>query len=776
MQVTSKQNHEQDKAPDLSQLWLKYFAYWPVFVLLLLICVAAAWFYLNYSIPRYQASARILIKDETKGVDHSEALNFLNMIGTKKVLENEKEVIASKPLLSKVVLALHLYADIYQVNNMSHSSAYESSPVRIQAKNPEQIQNSDITRFSFDRASQTVSVEKVKYPLNQWALVGQDTIQFVQNPRYDGSAITHYYFRLINPNSAAAEIQSNLRVTPAGKMSTILNLSLKDQNPRRGEEILNRLMFEYDNTSLNDKNVLASNTLKFVQDRLELVSKELTDVESKMEAYKTNESAFDISTQGELFLQNVSQNDQALSGINMQLAVLKEVEQYVATKGAKGAIVPSTLGIDDQTLLNLLGLLYDAELQYERLKETEGENSASLIAVVNQIEKLRPNILESIQNLNINLQARKLNLQNTNEEYAASLNQIPRKEKELIQINREHTIISEIYSFLLEKREESALSYASTLPATTIVENAESSNEPVSPKPAIVYLLATLFPVIIGFGAVTVKESLNTKILFRHEIESVSNAPVSGEIAYSKSDSRIVIGKNKKTFIANQFRQLRVALKQHDGFNACKRILVTSSISGEGKSFVALNLAVSFALIGKKTAIIELDITNPAITSRTSVESTPGIFDYLRGISEAEEIVQRTPIHENLFVISAGTPIAEYSEILENGRINELISYYSEIFDCIIIDSAPVNSNTDASIVSSICDSTLFVIRHNYTPKVFIQRLDQIVNINQLKNLSVVFNGIKPRGFGRHLYGFGYGYGYVYNERKQNKVDVQVDN
>jgi capsular exopolysaccharide synthesis family protein len=325
---------------------------------------------------------------------------------------------------------------------------------------------------------------------------------------------------------------------------------------------------------------------------------------------------------------------------------------------------------------------------------------------------------------------------------------------------------------LLEKQEDLTLSHAASIPGATIVDFAEATGYPVSPKPKKVYLLAFAIPVVAGIGIITLKETFNSKVLFRYEIENMTSYPVIGEIVHNKTMAPIVTGKMERTFIAEQFRALRVSLTLNKTRENYKKILVTSTIAGEGKSFIALNLAFTFALTGKRVVLMELDINNPNICNKLNIAPSPGIADYLQGKCSLESIIKQHDDPANLFVMPAGRyPEKHFSELLETGKIQELINHLGNLFDYVIIDIAPVGSITDAYILSACCDKTLYVVRHKYTPKIFVQRLDQN---DQLINIAVVFNDIRARGFGKYHFGYGYGYGYVYNDknRKNETADI----
>jgi tyrosine-protein kinase Etk/Wzc len=774
MQGKTENGEAKLKKVDLYQLWLRYVVYWPYFLILMILSLGAAWLYLRLTTPLYEATARILIKDETKGAEDAKGIEFLNMANTTKLIENESEVLSSKTLIFGVVKDLDLYAQIYTEGQFRDKPAYTSCPVRIQAKHPDELVASEKIFFTVDKSLEKVNILGISYPLDTWVNILGDSLRFKPNPRYDGSLFKQYYYTLVPPSDLGWAIKAHLEVVSISKSSTILELLLKDAVPERAEDILNGLMTDYNKATVNNKNTLASNTLYFVEDRLRNVASELDSVESRIQAYKENTGAIDISTEGGLFLKNVSDNDQKISEINMQLAVLEQIEDYVLAKNNRAGIVPSTLGIDDPILSNLLNLLYNAELEYEKLKNTEGPNSTALVAINNQVTKIRPSIIENIRSHKKTLEARKDNLQSTNNNYSSAIRTIPQREKQLVDINRERSIISGIYTFLLEKREDLSLSHAASIPGATIVDQAEAPGYPVKPKARNVYLLAFAIPILAGMGTITLKESLNSKILFRHEIEDLTAYPVIGEIIHNKTIAPIVTGKNERTFIAEQFRQLRVSLTLNKNKGNFKRILVTSTITGEGKSFIALNLALTFALTGKSVVLIELDINNPNISNKVNINASPGMADYLQDKCSLEEIIKPYEQLGNLSVIPAGKyPEKHFTELLENERMHELIDHLSNTFDYVIIDTAPVSSITDAYILSAHCDITLYIVRHKYTPKVFVQRLDQN---DQLINIAVVFNDIRARGFGKYHFGYGYGYGYAYNEKSKNTqtADIKV--
>ncbi|HEX8313717.1 MAG TPA: polysaccharide biosynthesis tyrosine autokinase [Flavisolibacter sp.] len=760
----------------LANVVFRYLPYWPLFILLVFLAGAGAWLYLRFQTPLYESTARLMIKDEKKGTENAKALEDLNIISSKKIIENEIEVIQSRTLLNNVIKSLKLYAPVYEEGKFRTVSAYLSSPIRIEAEIPEKIQEVPKVEFAYDDKKKVVVINGSTYLLNKWVTTPHGTLRFLPNERFAGAADGQLYFSLLPLKNVASSLLSRLTAKAPNKQASILNLILRDEVPERGEDILNELIVDYNKAIIKDKNILAANTLAFVEDRLKGVEKDLDSIERKTEQYKSRKGAINISEQGKLFLQNVSMNDQKLADINMQLAALGQVEGYVHSKDAQTGIVPSTLGVDP-LLSQLLTKLYTSEVEYESLKKTTGEGNPQMVALAKQIQSMRPSIMENIRTQKQSLLASRNNLSATNGSYNSMLQTIPETERELIDINREQSIKNGIYSFLLQKREETALSQASTVSDSRIVDPAESSASPVTPKPKVIYLSAFLIALFGGIGVVTARESLSRKILFRHEIESLTSQPIIGEIvAENNSKDPIVIGETNKTFIAEQFRRLRSTLKFIGINSKNKRILVTSAISGEGKSFVATNLALSLALTGKKVVLIDCDLNNPSLNNKLRIHNEKGITEYLLGKNEPEDIIRETDLNENLFFISTGSLPHNPSELIMSGRMEELLNRLDGLFDYIVIDTAPVSPVTDAYTLSPLCSATLFVIRHKYTPKVFVQRIDEENKMSQLKNLAIVFNGVQSRGFGNKNYGYGYGYGYIFKDKDERYQQLGLKN
>ncbi len=776
MRVTHKKGIEEHDENIFSQLLFRYLPFWPLFLTLFLICGAGAWAYLRYATPVYESSASILVKDEKKGVDDANLMEQLDLFGSKKLVENEIEVIQSKILMRQLVKNLCLYAPVTYEGKIRSMSAYIFSPVRIELKNPDMLVEQKKVYFDYDSARQLVMLGNNSHPLGTWFTNDSlGTIRFISNPYYRAPPVKKpLYFSLVSVKKVADKIADGLKVTQATKLASVIIMKLRDAIPQRSEDILNGLIEVYDKAAIDDKNALASNTLKFINARLRLVTGELDSVEAGIQKYKTKEGIIDISAQGQAYLDNVGANDQKLSMINVQLAVMDQVEGYIKSNSGQTDIIPSTFGVTDPDLSQMLGKFYDLQVQYEGLRKTTAENNPLLSSLRNQIEKIRPALLEDIKGLRRNLETSKENLTSTSNQYASIMKALPQKEKGLVEISRQQVVKNGIYSFLLQKREETALSYNSAIADTRLVDDADTPDKPISPKPLLIYIMAIIAAFGIGAGLVAVREIFTRNIIFRKEIEEYTSVPVIAEILNSPTgSSALVMKEGEKTFISEQFRHLRTSL-DYIGINGRKKkILITSTISGEGKSFIASNLALALALTNKKVVLLELDLRKPKISKIFNLSREIGLTNYLIGKVDADEIIKPVEANKNLFIVPSGAIPPNPSELILNGRLQELLTYLDTIFDYIIIDTAPIRPVTDAMILSPLCDATLFIVRHDLTPKIHIKMLDETINIHHLKNMAIVFNGIKQRGLSKFDYGYGYGYtnayGYMDDDEKESK-------
>lgn len=767
----------------IHKILYRYLPYWPLFVILFIVSMTGLFFYLKTTNSIYETTASVLIKDERKGQEESQIEGELNTTGAKNIVENEMEVLRSNITISQVVRNLHLYAPIFEEKGwrgIQVSSAYLTSPIVIEALDPDSIIPVKKVYFEFSQKDGVVMIGNNSFPLDKWSSTSWGKLKFSKNPHFlintvEKKQSSKFFFVLVKPDNLVKGMSASISVIPTNRLSSIITMKLKDQVPQRAEAILMEVINSYNRISVGRKNDMAMRTLTFIEQRLKNVSAELDSIEGGIQKYRDRTGIVDIPEQSRLYLQSIEENDRQLNTLNMQLSALDEVENYVTSKGNQSNLVPSTVNISDPTLSTLLTKLSTAESEYQRLSKTTAENNPVLLSIKEEIDKTKPNILENIRSQRKNLQSGKSLINQTSGKYNSMLSSIPKKERELVDVSRQQTILSTTYAFLLQKREETASSISSTLPDCTIVDKPTSSINPVSPKKQLMAMVAAGLPFLIGFLIVGLKDFLNAKVLYRNDLEKLTDFPVIGEIINDKNKTNLVVQHGERNFIVEQFRQIRLALKfQGIPKGNIKRTLVTSSIKGEGKSFVSSNLAVSLARSGKKIAILEMDLHQPKLSEIFNVEKCKGITDFLMGKAKVEDIIVQTDVNANLCIIPAGTTVDEPSELLVTGKLEVLLDQLDNLFDILIIDTVPSKALTDAYTIAAHCNLVLYIVRHNYTPKMFIEKLDEDMKANQIPNVAIIFNGVKNRGWGKYANAQGYGYGYSaksnYDSYNQKKI------
>ncbi|MGC4036279.1 MAG: polysaccharide biosynthesis tyrosine autokinase [Chitinophagaceae bacterium] len=757
-------------------IWSRFLPYWPLLIILIALCVSGAWLYLQYQTPLYEAKATILIKDEKKGVDESKGVEPLNQFEGTKIVENEIEVITSRSLMTEVVKKLGLYAPVYVDGKWRPIPAYDFSPVKVELQNPDALKETPRVSFWYNAEASKVIIGVDSFPVDKWVASKYGMIRFAKRKEITDSTANNnsvsYYFALINPRKVTGAIAKKLEATSSNKLSTVIDLRVQNEVPSLSEDILNTLISSYDRAAIKDRNLLADSTLSFLDERLKRVSHELDSIEKRTQNYRSDQNAVDISSQGKLFLENVSANDQKVSEMNMQLAVLDEVEKYVQSKDLSSEIAPSALVVNDPLLAKRLDALYAAQAEYEKLKKNTAENNQLIVSIVSQIERIKPSILESIRNQKKSLEAGKNNLLSTNSKYNSMLQAVPQKERDLIEFSRAQTLKSNLYNYLAQKREETALSHSSIIPNSRLVDQAEASFEPVSPDKKSIYVVAVGLAFALFIGCMALVGLFNSTLSYVQEIEKFTTVPVIAEIPNGKRKKPLVISEGETTFIAEQFRKLRTSLGYLGIAGKRKKILVTSAIPGEGKSFISANLGLSLAMAGKKVIILEFDMVNPVLADKFDVSIDRGMESYLSGEAEPEEVIRRTAVSENLFILPAGDTPTNPSELILSGLTEKLLEYAENIFDYVIVDTAPVALRSDAYVLSKFCDATLYIVRHKRTPLKSVKLIDDNNKINELTNMAIVFNGVRSKKFSKSSYGYGYNNKYGKNRKRKNLTRV----
>lgn len=738
----------------------KFLPYWYVFVILMLICGGLAYYFLKSTPKLYETSASLLIRDVENGTESSRIEDNLDPFRSQSVVGNERELLRSTAAISATVKELRLYAPISEKEGILTHSAYYSCPVLVEARKPDSLlPTKEPVELRIDKNG--VNAGGQSFVLNQWKAFHGNDIRFINNPHYRRDATKpiedrEFKFALLSVRKTTEGVIEGLITNATSRQSSVIDLKIRDEVPERGEAILTKVINAYLLGSVEKKNSAAAKTLAYLNSRIETEGMQLDSIERRIQGYRTSQNVVDITEQSRLYLQRVEAGDRRMNEMNMQLASLNEVERYVSSKKS-GSIVPSTSGIGDPALGQLVQKLYDSEVEYERLSKTTAENNPLLTGLANEITKMRPNILENIQNQKKALLAGRDELGADVNQYSGMLRSVPQKERELVDVSRQRNMKQEQFNDLLRQRDAIFYSLTSTTASGSTINEPTTNTKPVSPKAELIALIALIAPFGLGALFVSAKDSVSGKVLYRDDLNSLTAFPIIGELIESK-DADKLITEPKRSFLLEQFRQIRTAVFSIAP-NA-KKIVVTSSIEGEGKSFVSSNLALSMARGGKRICLLEFDLHRPKISEQFGVTNEKGLTDILADGVAVQPLIQRAPAHSNLFILPSGGFHESVSDLITQDKLEKILAELSAQFDCVIIDTPPVKALNDAFVIAKESDLTLYVTRHNYTPKSYVGMLDDSMALAGISNVALIFNGVKNRGIGKNSYGVGYGYGH----------------
>jgi capsular exopolysaccharide synthesis family protein len=550
-----------------------------------------------------------------------------------------------------------------------------------------------------------------------------------------------------------------------------MELSLKTKEITSGTLLLNNIISAYSESEFINKNITNKSTLNFIHDRLAIVNKELDEVEQNLENFKKNNEITDISQQSVLYLSSIQEQDKDLTKVVLQLSVIDEAEKYLKEKGSKLGAAPSLLGIEDPILLQMFTNLNAAENEYAHKIQIAGEKDDAVLTLKKQISQLKQSIHESLYNLKFNLQTTQNQLLNDINSQNKFLHSIPTKERELVNISRQQALKNSLYNFLLEKREESELSSASTVVNSRLIEPTYSTGFPISPKPLNIYLLGIFFSFLIPFAYLFIKENLKTTIQLKSDIVKMTNFPIIGQILIDNEHKDFVIAENSRSNLAESFRATRTKLSYYINFEDKKVILVSSSVPGDGKTFFSLNIGRSYSLTGKKTILISADMRKPTLHKIFNLTIKKGLSNFLINMANIDEIIYNTGV-ENLSIIPVGPLPPNPSELLTSPKIKELLDTLRNLYDVIIIDTPPLGLISDSELIAPFANACVFLARQDHTPKdMFEKVVTELEERSAFHNISIIFNGIK---IPISSYSNKYGYGYTYGLNEQVKIPFYI--
>lgn len=785
LELESIQENEEKSNFDFAVIYTTLILNWKWFVLSLIICLGAAHIYLRYATPIYQAAAKLLIKEEQNGRRGNSIQSSANLgiISNSNGIDNEMEILKSRTLAQQAVYDLKLYTTYRHEGRIKDHLIYGEQEVNVDMDYEHLKKLNAPMSFKITREGRNyhvvgsyfvpiddnsynpgpVTVDKVitALPATLGTRVGM--VKFTQNGNYmlrDGESLK---VTMIAPEIAAGKYVGSLSVSPSTKATSIAQLVITDEIPQRAIDYLKQLAIVYNRQANEDKNQIAVRTEQFINQRLEKINAELGNTEGQLENYKKRNNMVQLSMNASTAFSNADSYAQKLNEANTQVALLDELTKYMNEPSNRHQPIPSNVGLNDASATSLINKYNEIALQRNQLLHSASESSPTVTPLTSQLDDLQASIKRAMSQARAGLNIQRNSIASQQGKYQGQISNTPEQERILTQIGRQQEVKSGLYLMLLQKREENSISLAATADKGKLIDNPVFAGK-VTPKDSIILMIA------FGLGLAIPALILFLLAFFRYKIEGhddvakLTKLPIIADVAiasdHAKTKADIVVHEDKNNLMEEIFRSLRTNLqflmKEHD-----KVILMTSTTSGEGKTFIASNVSISFALLGKKVVLVGLDIRKPRLAELFEID------DHHHGITnllikdnitwdDVNKQIVNSGVNSNLDLLMAGPVPPNPGELVTRKSLEETMDILKEHYDYIIIDTAPVGLVTDTLALGRIANATVYVCRADYTQKSSFGLINGLAYEKKMPNMSIVLNGVD---LSKKKYGYYYGYG-----------------
>lgn len=785
--MEENQYKRETKELSLREIIEQYTRYWYLFVIGVIVALALAFIYLRYTTALYQTRATIIIKDEKSASSPMEMAafsqfgSFLSRFNTSKI-DNELAIFNSKRIISKTIKELGLNIKYESVGAIKASEIYSYIPFNVQYQSFTEIGRSinvpklyievlSATDFKLEDEAQTFEGtykfgEQLTLPFGEVTILPNLENKENFESFFDRTVVVTY--RPIE--NVALDYQGRVVIQNEIKSSNVLELSMLTPVTEKAEDFLDELVSQYNQDAIADRNEIARNTSAFIDSRLEIITRELDSVERNKQIFKSDNRLTDIQAEAQIILENASEFNKKQLNVGTQLELSNTMIDYMEGS-SNNELLPSNIGIESEEVAGAVNNYNQLVLYRNKLLQNSTEKNPVVQNVNTQIEQMRTNILSSLKNASNALKIAMKDINYQESTLNSKIAQVPAKEKIFRGIERQQTIKEQLYLFLLQQREEASITLAATSPKAKVVDSAYSTKQPVSPQKPLIYLGAFLAGLLVPFMGVYGVNLLNTKVTSRRDVERhLSATPIIGEIPRIKRNEADLIQHNDRSIMAEAYRILRTNLQylfinKLEENDKGKTLIVTSTIKGEGKTFVAFNLALTLALTGKKVVLVGADIRNPQLQRYLPehLKSNKGLTEYIvYDDLEIKDVISQSEYNENLNIVLSGAIPPNPAELLMQKRTTTFVEELKKEYDYIIMDTAPSMLVTDTILINKLADITLYVVRAGYTDKRLLDFPQDAIDDGRLANVAIVLNNVNLNNFG---YGNKYGYAYAREER-----------
>jgi capsular exopolysaccharide synthesis family protein len=786
------QQNEIDFTPQITkqefsprEFLLRYMHLIPWAIVTTAIALGIAYSKIRYTNPTYYASGKLIVKSEANASNSAKGKfsDLYMMQNAGNDFDDQVELVKSSSLASLVVQAKNLQMQYFYKGSIRTTSVHAPSSI-VECKIvslvdsgagfSHQIEVVDNDNFKVQGISKPIRFGSIFETVQGRFIIEKKQVDIANNPN---STIIIRWFPL---NETAKSLAGQMQVVAPATGSRVLTFGIVHEDPSTARDIVNGFLEIYQEYSLSEKRASARNAISFIDGQLELARDELSGVESNLQSFRERNKVVAPEEQATLYLDKVTKGETFIEEQSVQLKLIDYMWKYLSDSKNTYIGIPVVMGIDDVNFSGLVAEYNKLQIQREIALNTMPAGNPIIRDFETAMDKQRNEMVNALSNAKQNLQTRIQGYEGKNRIAGNELYGVPAKQRQVLDIMRKQKIAEALYTFLLERKLETSIGSASTTSNIEILEPAFSSGAPVSPNKRNIYMIALIIGLAIPAAMLFLTELFNDKIRARSDIDKFSTVPILGEIGHSDSKKTLIISARDRKYISEQFRVLRTSLQYVlTEKKNCHALLVTSSVSGEGKSFVSTNIAAVMAVSGKKTVILEFDLRKPKILSGLHMESqnTTGLTNYLVGNADLADIIYKVPDQENLYVIPCGTVPPNPAELLLNPRLKVLFEEVKNQFEMVVVDTAPAGLVSDCYLLGEHVDAAIYIVRHNYTFKKQLGMIQKIYNEKRLPNTSIVINDVHALvGYGQY-YGYvnyGYqGYGYGYGNQLSNYFDVK---
>lgn len=772
---------EENETIDFKKEFFRYLTFWPWFLLCLVISIGSSYFYLRYTSSIYNTSAKIKVLDKNDGLEFPTAGFVFNRSNIN--LENELEILQSYVILEQVVDRLNLTTQMFEVGRIQTSQINELPFYFKSNFTNDSIKRSGVYVISIEKNQFRIlneKTEKITFISNHNSFETQHDLPFeikIDNKKFFIDILNKKFKIILSPlKKAVVKLKKSIDITQIGKQSHLLKLSINGESPKLSETILNTLVEVFNEDGIIDRQLVSQRTITFIDERFKFLARELDSIEVNYQKFKQQNRLVDITSDVSIGLEQRNNSETELFQLEYQIELVKSLEASMNNQ-SRGELLPNNIGLENQGVNVLISEYNTAVLEQIKLSNTAGENNPRIKLVVKTIQELKQNINKSLTEYLKQLSVSKGQFLDRTMRFDDKVSEIPKKERLLNGIIREQKVKESLYLLLLQKREEAAINLAITEPSIKVVEYALSSSSPISPKKNLFYVGAILVGLLFPFGILYVIFLLDNKMHTREDIEKVTtNIPILAEIPeIKKKGSLLFTNPNATSVLAESFRILSAnvdyVLPKGNDKSKCKVIFSTSTIKGEGKTFVSLNLSLALASLNKKVLLIGADMRNPQIhTYFGTSKNELGLSSYLNdaSVNWREILLTGFDKHPKHHTMISGAIPPNPAHLLTNGRFEQLLDEVRAEFDYVIVDTAPTILVTDTLLISKFADVTLFLTKANYTDKKLLKFSKELSESGKIKNMAYVMNSVGAGKSYSYGYGYGYNYGYSYGYHEEN--------